>query len=420
MLDYRPGDALTLFFSLLAGGLILASPFTPVQDLQHNVSVVNIEVPVRVFQGERFVDDLKLGDFEILEDGVPQTIEACHLVRGADVTRSEGPAAEKPRTARTIVLLFEMWSYFPEINDAVDVVFDRVLLPGDSLIVVTPLKTYSMADDALARLPGERLKEQLRGRLRQDIMAGGMEYREALRSLEAAMAARDESSLDTYRASLTRLEGLRRVETGKLVSFAKFLKGRAGPKHVFLLYQMERIPKLDAKTQNELMSLHQDDMNMLFNLLELFDFFKRDVNFDVRKIKEAFSDSSVAVQFLYLTKTPAADFEITAMRPSGLILVEQSEDIFRAFGDIAQTTGGITVSSSNPAAALNRAAAAAENYYLLYYTPRGAGSKPAFRTIEVRVTRPGVMVTHRAGYHAGGGEAGAAKPSGPEMRTIKK
>jgi len=409
-----------LIFSLLACGLMLAAPRAPVQDIRHEVSVVNIQVPVRVFQGETFVDDLRLGDFEILEDGVPQAIEACHLVRGADIARSEGPAATKPRTARTIVLLFEMWSYFAEINDAVDVVFDRVLLPGDSLIVVTPSKTYSMADDALARLPGERLKEQLRGRLRQDIMAGGMEYREALRSLEAAMAARDESSLDAYRESLTRLESLRCVETEKLVSFAKFLKGREGPKHVFLLYQMERIPKLDAKTQNELMSLGQDDMNMLFNLLELFDFFKRDVNFDVRKIKEAFSDSSVAVQFLYLTKTPAADFEITAMRPSGLILVEQSEDIFRAFGDIARATGGITVSSFNPGVALGRAAAAAETYYLLYYTPRAGGAKPGFREIEVRVKRPGVTVTHRAGYHAGGGEAGTVKPSGPEMRTIKK
>lgn len=389
----------------------------PVQDLRHDVRVVNIEVPVRVFQGERFVDDLELRDFEVLEDGVPQTIEACHLVRGAEVARSEGQAAKKPRTARTIVLLFEMWSYFPEINDAVDVVFDRVLLPGDSLIVVTPLKTYSMADNALVRLPGERLKEQLRGRLRQDIMAGGMEYREALRSLEAAMAARDESSLDAYRVSLTRLESLRRVETEKLVSFAKFLKGREGPKHVFLLYQMERIPKLDAKTQNELMSLNQDDMNMLFNLLELFDFFKRDVNFDVRKIREAFSDSSVAVQFLYLTKTPAADLEITAMRPSGLILVEQSEDIFKAFGDIARATGGITVSSFDPGVALGRAAAVAETYYLLYYTPRAGGAKPGFREIEVRVTRPGVMVTHRAGYLADREAPEAAKPPGRDVRN---
>ncbi len=410
-----------IIFSCVACGLMLTVPLATVQDLQHEVSVVNIEVPVRVFRGERFVDDLKLEDFEILEDGVPQAIEACHLVRGAEVARSEGQAAAtKPRTARTIVLLFQVWSYFAEINDAVDVVFDRVILPGDSLIVLTPLKTYSMADRALDRMSGARLKEQMRSRLRQDIVAAGREYREALRLLEIAVSAPSDENLAAARDFLARLEGLRRVTTKDFIAFAKFLKNREGSKHVFLFYQVERLPKLSARRQNELMSEDPSDVNMLFNLMDQ-DLFKRDPASDVRVIREAFSDSSVAIQFLFLTKTPVMEFDITALRPSSdIVYVEQSEDIYHTFDEIARATGGITVTSSNPAFALGRAAAAAENYYLLYYTPRGAGSKTAFRTIEVRVERPGVMVTHRAGYLAGGGAPEGAKPSGREVRNNKK
>lgn len=47
-----------------------ANPQIP--PLQHEVRVVNIEVPVRVYKGEAFVDSLTLGDFEVLENGIPR------------------------------------------------------------------------------------------------------------------------------------------------------------------------------------------------------------------------------------------------------------------------------------------------------------------------------------------------------------
>ena len=51
------------------------------QELQHEVTTLNIEVPVRVFAEGRFVDDLTIRDFEVYEDGKPQKIEAVYLVR---------------------------------------------------------------------------------------------------------------------------------------------------------------------------------------------------------------------------------------------------------------------------------------------------------------------------------------------------
>lgn len=66
------------------------------QQLQHEVTVVNVEVPVRVFDGDRFVEGLTLNDFEVYEDGVPQKVEAAYLIRKTTVLRNvgvaEGPA----------------------------------------------------------------------------------------------------------------------------------------------------------------------------------------------------------------------------------------------------------------------------------------------------------------------------------------
>src|SRR4030042_1039559 len=102
--------------------------------IQHEVSVVNISVPVRVFDGEKFVDSLKLEDFEVYEDGKLQPVEAVYLIRGSDVRRQEGPAkAPAPPTNRTFVLFFQLAEYLPEIDKAIDLFFESVYLPGDAV-----------------------------------------------------------------------------------------------------------------------------------------------------------------------------------------------------------------------------------------------------------------------------------------------
>ncbi|MGZ5497863.1 MAG: hypothetical protein ACXWHI_04005, partial [Candidatus Aminicenantales bacterium] len=47
--------------------------------IHHDVRVINIEIPVRVFNGNTFVDDLGINDFEVYENGVPQSLQAAYL-----------------------------------------------------------------------------------------------------------------------------------------------------------------------------------------------------------------------------------------------------------------------------------------------------------------------------------------------------
>jgi len=78
------------------------------QEIVHNVSVVNISVPVRVYDGNRFVDSLKLEDFEVYEDGKLLPVQAVYYIQKNDVKRGEAPArskaaAESPMNGSTII-----------------------------------------------------------------------------------------------------------------------------------------------------------------------------------------------------------------------------------------------------------------------------------------------------------------------------
>src|SRR5512135_2799032 len=77
---------------LMAAAAIVLSLYP--QGIQLATGVINVEVPVRVFDGDRFVDDLALSDFEILENGKPQTIAAFYFVQKTSIQKEEAPALE--------------------------------------------------------------------------------------------------------------------------------------------------------------------------------------------------------------------------------------------------------------------------------------------------------------------------------------
>lgn len=91
---------------------------------------------------------------------------------------------------------------------------------------------------------------------------------------------------------------------------------------------------------------------------------------------------------------------VSQSTPSELAMVERSEDIFSAFDEVAQATGGTTDSSANAAASFKRAVDASENYYLIYYKPPNYKADGQFHEIKVSVKTGNYRLTHRAGYIA--------------------
>ena len=416
---------------LLTASLILSLALFSQEIFIEQSLVVNIEVPVRVFKGGKFIDNLSLDDFEVFEDSVLQKIDAVYLVKKRSIERSEEKKRFSPATSRNFFLNFEVSDYSVKMGEALENFIQNVLLPGDDLIVISPMTTYRLKSKALEVKSKEEIVEELKGLVRKDALEGSSEYKNTInemialsKSLTAAiktgtidvMPGRTEDAREAlpeqmdsfssaqfggleldeqliyYQGLLYRLEVLRQVDQLKLLEFAKFLKNKKGQKYVFLFYQREFLPQIEPRILTEYINLYQERPDILSTLSGIMGFQRRDVSFDVEKVKQAYADSSISVHFLFIT-SPRDIFP-------GVYMQESSEDISSAFGEMARATGGFIDSSSDPSSLFQKALEASENYYLLYYTPKNYKSDGTFKEIKVRLKNKDYRVTHRAGYFA--------------------
>jgi len=375
-----------------------------------------VEVRVHVSSQGRFVDDLTLNDFSVLEDGKAQPLGSLALVKDGRVTRQEGPEIVPARLARSYTLLFQMMDWDPNLAGAVDHLFDSVIKPGDSLALITPFKPYHLQSGALAERSKEELSKSMKDVLRKDILRGSGEYRDLIGDLKRLTGAIGGSSsnfhddmesdittdsdsgvglenqIDRYRQALMKLDGIRLVDEPKLLAFAAALKPVPGQKTVILFYQQEFRPEISPATMNRLMSLYQDNPDILGNLMDLFQFYKREKTFDADRVKKAFADAGIDFHFIFMEKKTQRIF--------GATMHEQSEDTYPGFVEIARATGGTSGVSKNPFAAFKHATDASADYYLLSYAPEGAPAGDGFRKVDVQVKRSGCKISSSLGHYA--------------------
>ena len=411
--------------SIIVFGVFILSFTLLAQEISHETLVINIEVPVRVFKGSRFIDNLTIDDFEVYENGKLQRLEAVYLVKKKAIERKDEKKKFSPDTSRTFYLFFEITDYSPRIEDALHYFMQNVVLPGDSLVIVSPMKTYEMNPQALELKSNDEIVKELRSLLRKDAMIGSSEYRSSMTELTRITRAfagvfttaeeggrrLDEFSasefaeayaqdpelllqilLDNYRLTLERLEMLRYIDQPKLLDFARTLKDKEGQKYVFLFYQREYIPMLEPTLLMKIDSLFQSSSHITQNVASLFQMYRREITFDVDWVNQAYADSSASIHFMFFTKP--------AQHVPGLRFEEHSEDIYSAFRQMATATGGITESSSNPFTLFRTAVESSENYYLLYYTPLNYKKDGQFKNIKIKVRDADYKVIHRAGYFA--------------------
>ena len=388
------------------------------QQIQEQSVVINVEIPTRVFDGNTFVDNLTIDDFEIYEDGKLQKLDAIYLIKKKSIERREEIKRFNPQTSRQFFLWFQISEYMPRIREAVEYFFENVFIPGDSLVVITTVRAYNLNSRAIESKTKEEISDQLAKIIRKDSTTGNLEYRAALRDLQEIVSIIEFKSGETratlednitedfsvfnvgsleevvqmYSTIVENLEDLRKIDQQKLLDYAKYLKDKDGQKHIFLFYEREFLPQLDPNTLEKFMTQYQDNPALQLTMSTLFQTYKRDVTIDVDRVKQAFADSSLSIHFLFLKKM--------GVHIRGLQMQERSEDVYNAFRQMAQATGGLTESSANPAWAFQKAVDAFENYYLLYYSPQNYRLDGKFKNIVVRVKDRRFRVTHRAGYFA--------------------
>ena len=120
------------------------------------------------------------------------------------------------------------------------------------------------------------------------------------------------------------------------------------------------------------------------------------------KIKRKFSDASITVHSLYITKRPA--FASRDMFRGGSVLASQlqelSSDVFAVFREMAVATGGLAQSTTNPNFAVRASGRSLEQLLPALLPAREVPGRRRFQEITVKVRGEGLKVTHRMGYVA--------------------
>ncbi len=372
---------------------------------QHQVTVRNVVVPVRVYDKNNFVDSFTIDDFELYEDGILQKIDALHLTDKTQLSRTEGVRGFIPHVSRNYYLLFQLIDYNPKLKEAIDYFFSEVMLPEDNLTIMTPVKNYTLPSGALEKYSREEISKEMHGILRKDVKIGSSNYRSVFRDLkriaqsisggegdplESAFSI--ELLLPRYRESLQNMEKLRVIDEKWFLMFAQQLKRLSGQKNVFFFYQREFRPEISGSVYNQIQSGYQDKPGVLAQVNELFAFYRRESAWDVNRIKQAFADSSIDFYFLFMDKRPESAIGIT-MR-------EQSEDVFSTFLEVTKATGGLIKTSQNPAAGFKDAVNSSECCYFLFYSPKDYQQDGKFKKIEVKIKNKDYTIKHRTGYYA--------------------
>jgi VWFA-related protein len=383
------------------------------QQEQHEVTVRNVEVPVRVFADNQFVDNLTIEDFEIFENGIPQKIEALYLGNKNQITRQQELKNFAPQTKRNYFLIFQIIEYNPKLEKSIDHFFKNVLLPQDSLTLMTPQKNYHLSSEALSRKKKEDIAKEMLKILKKDTKTGSSAYRSQMRSLkglvssisgrdlmadpdaDADFAGRSSSLgmlLRRYRNNLEKMEGLRIVDQELFLQFARRVKAMEGQKHVFFFYEREFRPELSPQVSSNLVSEYHDQPSIMGDLQDLFQFYQRHERINSQKITQAFADASICFNLLFVDREERDS--------GGITMREQSEDLYKAFSETAKATGGVVDTSRNPSAGFQNALTASENFYLLYYSPANYTADGSYKNIQVRVKDKKYKVSHRKGYYA--------------------
>jgi hypothetical protein len=372
-----------------------------------------VQISIRVFDQGRFVDSIGAADLEVFDNGIPQNILGFSLFDRGRMVRSEGDPALAPKTGRHFTVYFQMTEFEPKFEEAFKFLFTDILTENDSLTLVTPMKPYFLTSQAFKQKSKDALARETLKLVRKDILEGASDYRSLLNDLkriaraiggnssrsgdiesEGDPSANDyglEFLLPRYKHAMTKMENLRFTDESKFLAVAEELRQATAPVQVIFFYQREFRPEIHPNTLSLLMLSNQDRPDLQAGLAEVFQFYRRELNFNVDRIGKAMADAGAPFYALFLNRQPKS--------VAGLIMTEQSEDMYKLFTEITRTTGGFLETADNPTASLRKTAQLGSQTYYLSFLPQ-ATADGSYRTITVRVKDKPFTVAHRQGYYA--------------------
>jgi hypothetical protein len=384
------------------------------------VTVTNVEVPVRVMYRGEPVADLKKDDFTLYEDKTKVEINGFFLKRkniNATVVRPSRRKQDSPPTfLRTFVLVFSITDFNENLEKAVNHLFDNIFKDSDRLLIFANDKTREYPD----LKKRQAIKEQLIGDLMED-------SREARRRL-LAYINKIETYLDIhdFRVQLSRrdqppmrlLDFLKKYlltwneykkqyltpRVDRFYYFSRYLENVKSEKWVFNFYQFELFPKIRFSSEtmdkireiaNILMQSRDSSDNTLGKMINnLMNQILIDLN-----VQKGFPVDEIAKLFYKVDATFHSFFirSVNKTVTNDLEYDEVASGIENTLKEITRITGGENITSNDLVKSIETVSQMEDIYYILTYVPR-APQKEGKLKIKVRDKR--YKVLYDDNFHA--------------------
>ncbi len=412
--------------------------------VEAQATAIMVDVVVRDRRGNP-VTDLKPGDFELLEDGVPQEVGSV-VFYGTPAAPTDGasaPAQPAQASAGASAALTSARGVLPAPPPVIALVFDR-LTPearalaykaateyvrregNDALVGVFGIdlslityQTYTSDPQLLAKALdslASRSTSQFSSNASEmrDVAGRASSFSRAAQNMQAGAsgpggaqagsasgaAAAEAQLAEMERRRLETFEVLERDQQGYatthgLLALINSMRTLPGRKSMIFFSEGLAIPPAVASQFRSLIDT-ANRANVSIYAMDAAGLRTESTQ------RETANQINEAANRNFLQRNPSADVVGGAMTAD----LELNEDRLRAdphagLGQLTTETGGILVHNTNDlGGGFRRVDEDMRNYYMLTYVPANDRFDGQFRNIEVRVKRGGMEVAARKGYFA--------------------
>jgi len=397
------GMAFILAWFFMAGGILAGYDREKTQESEQEriveqVTVTNVEVPVRVLLKKEPVKDLKKEDFTLYEDKTEMEINGFYPVRktiqispSGDVQTDTAGGVTTP-VPRTFVLVFNLTSFNEYFQEAIGYLFDTVLRADDRVLVFANNTTLEYGNLHVK----EKVKEEILASLKKESHDARVRLIEYITRIETYL------KVDDFRVKLHKMDDeqperlidfIKRYllswdeyktryltpPLDRFYYFARFLEKVKGEKWVLNFYQFELFPKIRlgsdtfmkmreistnlSNTNNATLVAQGRKLDTLVNQLESDLSLQK--NFPNDEISKLFYKVDATFHSFFIpTSIPSImqDFDYRSI----------SSDLEAVLKSITDITGGKNITTTNLAKAIRTVSEVEDIYYILTYVPKDA------------------------------------------------
>ena len=384
-----------------------AAPETP-QDQQPTfrtgINFVRVDAIVTDRQGNP-VPDLTADDFEVFEDGKPQTIESLRFIKidGSAPQAIQGPIrtrADEERAAANDdarIFVFFLDDYHVRLGSSMAVrrplieFVQNNLGPNDLLAVMLPLSPLDSVALTRDHQSVIRMLEKFEGRKFNYEPKNAIEQRYTLYPAETVERIRRQVSMSALEGLAVKLGALREGRKAVIVvseGYTAVLPPQLRDPVAAMPGRGNNARRNPLAGENSIAEDRADFAGQI------------DVQQEMQYVFAAANRSNTALYTLDPRGLATGEFDISenvGMQRSSAAL-RQTQDTLRVLAD--QTDGRAIVNRNDLGAAMKQIVADSSAYYLLGYNSSQAPQDGKFHEIRVRVKRPGIEVRARKGYWA--------------------